>query len=166
MKSLPNPVETNLSQAGKRRFGAYSTETRLRLQRLENLRRTHGFTKAENALRVLVRVEPFEPTPNIVTFQQAIGCEFSTARTMCTGIRYQDAVATIQKKLGVSNHPKTVVAYSMEQNHRIILTLVFRLQLNVPGAEYNSIARCDSYVLEAGTVPLAHFSGLGDCFRR
>ena len=66
---MPHAIVSNLAKRRERRFDSYGTELRLGLERLEKLRGTHGFSKAEDAVRMLMAIKPFEPAADVVTLE-------------------------------------------------------------------------------------------------
>src|SRR2546425_11660396 len=64
-KKLPDAIIGNLTKARKGRLRCNSTEVRFGLQRLQQLRRTHGFRESEDATRMLILFEPIKPAANI-----------------------------------------------------------------------------------------------------
>ena len=73
MKRLAHPIVGDLAKIRERGLGDDGAEARLDGERLQELSGTHGFSKSENAARVIAGEEKVEPLVNVVAFEKAEG---------------------------------------------------------------------------------------------
>ena len=148
MKELTDPIVADLPQGGKRGFRGNCTEVWLRLQRLQNLRCSHRFSETKDAVGPLTILYPVEPTPDIVFLQQSVGCQVSPAGPMIAGIRHHDAVAMLQKNLGISGHPKPVVTHAMQKKNSIVRAVFIPDWAKAPGTKNRSVPGLNGDILK------------------
>ena len=106
---LSHAVVGDFTEAGEGRFGGNSAEVRLRIERLQELRGSHGFAESEDTSRVMV-LNPLEPATNVVALEQAVRWVDSAAEAVGAGVGHQNAIAMVEEYLRVALHSEAVVA--------------------------------------------------------
>jgi hypothetical protein len=107
---LSHTIEADFAEAGERRFGGNSAKVRLGIERLQELRGSHGFAESEDASCVVLTFDPFKPAANVVALEQAVRWVDSTAEAVGAGVGHQNAIAMVEQYLRVALHSETVVA--------------------------------------------------------
>lgn len=79
MERLSHAVIGNFAEICERRFGGDGAELWVSVERLQELRGSHGFAEGEDAAGMILRVEKIEPLMNVVAFKQSVGGERSAA---------------------------------------------------------------------------------------
>src|SRR6266498_1459691 len=112
-KMLTHAVVSNLSKSRERRFCYHGAEIRLDIQSLQQLRGTHGLSKAINTMWVVCTTYPLKPPPNVVTFEQSVSSKIAAALAMRARIGHEYRVSVHQEELRIPNSSQSVVAESV-----------------------------------------------------
>jgi hypothetical protein len=86
MEGLAHAVVGDLAKIGEGRLGGNGTEVCMCVERLQELRGSHGFAEGKDAARVILGGEEIEPLMDVVTLKQSVGGERSTAPAVSAGI--------------------------------------------------------------------------------
>lgn len=76
------------------------------------------------------QLQPVEPSPNVIGFQNTIGGYRPAAQAMCSRVRQEHCIAVTQKHLRRSQHACAIVALAVQQYDRISVSI---LRANAPG---------------------------------
>lgn len=147
MEGLTHAIVGDLAKAGERRFGGHGTEVGLDRERLQQLGGSHGFSKSEDAMRVIFRQKKIEPLPDVVAFEKAVGGEFASAGAVRARVGEKNGETSGEKKLCVSRHSDAVVGEAVQQNYRIAIAV---MRLDCPGTHCCSVWCVDGDVFKIG----------------
>ena len=156
MEGLFHAVVGDLTKIGEGRFGGYGAEVRVRVERLEELRGTHGFAEAEGAARMILRLQEVEPLVNVVALEKSLGGERAAAGAVSAGVGEEHGESVGEEELGVSGHADAVVAKAVEENNGVS---VWVMGAEGPGAKRDGVGRCDG---DVGGIGVESLSGLAD----
>src|SRR5262249_8138020 len=106
---------------GEGRLGNDSAEIRLDFKRLKQLRRTHGFAEAKNAVILAGTLQPLKPLLDIVALHHPEGGNLAATHSVRAGIRHEHAVAVLKKDSSVARHAETVAPHAVKQNDRVTI---------------------------------------------
>ena len=101
----------------------------MRVERLQELRRTHGFAEGEDAVGMIfpflslalilawriLRFQKIDPLMDVVALEQAVGGERAVARAVGTGVGEKDGESVGEEQLRVSGHADAVVAEAVQE---------------------------------------------------
>jgi len=136
MERLSHPVICDLAKACKGRLGSDRTKVGAGCKRLQKLRSTHGFTKAIDAMGVVMIFQQIEPIVDVVSLQQAVRRQFAAARAVGSSIRQKDSEAMTCEQVRVSGHPDPVISEAMKKKDIIAVGWTGS---NLPGPERNPV---------------------------
>src|ERR1700758_1201309 len=132
MEGLSHAVVSNLTKGGEGRFGCYSAEAWVGIERLEELRGPHGFGETEDAARMIVRDEEVEPLMDVVALEEAVGGELAATGAVGASVGKEHVESVRNEELGVTGHADAVIALAMEEYYGIT---VFVTRTNFPSAK-------------------------------
>src|SRR5579862_9558777 len=108
-KRLSHAVISDFTKIGERGLGSHGAQLRMRVERLKQFGRAHRFTEAEYASRMCFSFQKVNPLMNVITLDESVGREFSTARAMRTGVGQQYGESVGQKEIRISDHAQAIV---------------------------------------------------------
>lgn len=85
---------------------------------------------------------------------------------MIAGIRHHDAVAMLQKNLGISGHPKPVVTHAMQKKNSIVRAVFIPGWAEAPGTKNRSVPGLNGDALKVRIELFGAQSGLCLCSLR
>lgn len=125
MKRLAHAVVCDFAKIGEGGLGDYGAQLGMRVERLQQLRGSHGFAKAKDALGVYGAIEEVQPLMNVVSFEDAVGGQLASAGTVCAGIGEKYGVPVCEKKVGISDHTEAIVAETVKHNRGVSACIVW-----------------------------------------
>jgi len=106
---LAEAVVGGFAEAGEGRLRNDGAETRLGAERVEQLRGSHGFAEAVDAVRCFGLFDPIEPATNVLSFFHAVCGDCAVAQAVGAGIGKQDSIAVTKQEIGAAEHAGAVV---------------------------------------------------------
>lgn len=147
MEGLAHAVVGDLAKIGEGRLGGNGTEVCMCVERLQELRGSHGFAEGKDAARVIERGQEIEPLMDVVTLKQSVGGEWSTAPAVSAGIGKKHSESVTEEELSVFGHANAVVAQPVQENH---IVSDGWMGMDDPGAENCAVGSGDRCVAEFG----------------
>ena len=128
-EGLSHAVVGDLAKTCEGRFGDDGAEMWVRVERLQEFRRTHGFAEGEDAVGMIfpflslalilawriLRFQKIDPLMDVVALQQAVGGERAVARAVGTGVGEKHGESVGEEQLRVSGHADAVVAEAVQE---------------------------------------------------
>ena len=151
MVGLAHSVVSNLTKTSEGRLGDYGAEVRVRVERLQEFCRAHGFAEAVDAARMelIVRikliVEEVDPLVNVVALEQAVGRELAAAGAVGAGVGHKDRVSVSEEELSIAGHAEAIVSETVEQEDGVVVRVA---REDEPGAQGDGVLRGDGDVDE------------------
>src|ERR1700686_2670622 len=158
MERLSHAVKGDFPKSGEGRLGGYGAEVWVGVERLEELRGSHGFGETEDAAGMILRVQEVEPLVNVVAFEESVGGERAAADTVSAGVGKEHGESVGEKELRVSGHADAVVAEAVEKEDCASVSLA---GTNFPSAKDDLIWRSDGNVVEFGVQSAGGLPCLG-----
>src|SRR5579864_4469172 len=104
----------------------------MRGERLEQLRRSHGFGETEDAARMIARVQEIEPLMDVVALEETVGGERAAADAVSASVGEEHDEAVGEEELRVSGHAEAIVSEAVEENYGVSVIVA---RMDFPGAE-------------------------------
>ena len=74
MEGLAHAVIGDLTKIGEGRLRGYGAEVRMGREGLQELRRSHGFSKAVDAAGMSLGIEEVDPLMDVIALEETVGC--------------------------------------------------------------------------------------------
>ena len=131
----------------------------MRVERLEELGGSHGFTEGEDAVGMILGVQKVEPLMNVVAFEQAVGGERAAASAVGAGVGEEDGESVGEEELSISESYRCGCHRGRGGGGRRLRWVV---GMDGPGAEGDVVGGGDGRVGEFGVESVGEGAGCGD----
>jgi hypothetical protein len=159
IEGLAHSVIGDLAKIGEGRLGGNGTEVWMCIERLQQLRGSHGLAEGKDATRVILHGQEIDPLMDVVTLKQSVGGERSTAQAVSAGIGKKHSKSVGEEELSISGHADAVIAHTVQEDHIVSDGL---MGMDDPGAENGAVGSGDRCVAEFGVEGTSGLASAGN----